>query len=57
MDLAEGLAAASPSADQFIDPASSSPTLADGVYSIVSKELPAHLAAMTSLNIADHTGN
>jgi hypothetical protein len=54
VDLAEGLTAASPSADQFDDPAGTSPTLADGVCGIAGTEHPAHLAAMTSLDIADH---
>ncbi len=53
MDLSEGLATAQAAADQFDDPAGTSPSLADGVCGITGTERPAHLTAMSSLAIAD----
>ena len=41
-------------AHQLDDPAGSSPALSDGACGIAGTESPAHLAAMTGLEIADH---
>jgi hypothetical protein len=53
VNLAEGLAAARASADQFEDPAGSSSALTNDVGGIAGTERPAHLAGMTSFAIAD----
>jgi len=54
VDAVKRLAVSPDGANQLDDPAGTCPTLADGVCCIASAELPAHLAAMSSLKIADH---
>jgi hypothetical protein len=53
VDVVKRLAVTPAGAHQLDDPAGTGPALADGVCSIACSELPAHLAAMAGLKIAD----
>jgi len=54
VDVVKRLAVAQPTAHhQLDDPAGTRPALTDGVCGIAGSELPAHLAAMAGLDIAD----
>lgn len=54
MHVVKRLAVTPACAHQLDDPAGSSPALSDSACGIAGTESPAHLAAMTGLEIADH---
>lgn len=54
VNLFKWLAVAVAGAHQFDDPAGAAPSITNGLSGIASTQSPAHLAAMTGLDIADH---
>jgi len=54
VDVVKRLPISPAGAHQLDDPAGTYPAYTDGVCGIAGPELPAHLAAMADLEIADH---